>query len=797
MQLARQRNEELVPLKANRAKDALAYHEYAPPKKIACGLAHTLYLETTKEGGRGQDDEDDTTIFTRVMGWGSNKHNQLGVMPDQNVDAQAYKETHGDIGVAPWKLQMKAPTGEVFSENYPAEERDARSRPETHTDSTPRRLQHSDPNRDLREVFEVSCGGNHSMVLEKRHWNDGNVLTESRLWSFGLKAHGRLGRGKPAYLEDQEEGASDNSDIESDCDYPEEVFEKSSNGHMTFIAPGMNPDAKPVVQRICCGGDHTLAIVNFMGPSGQIAILQARVFAWGLGSYGALGNRSKKDSWYPQEVWFPEECMEDTRRCVTIMQIACGPKHSMALSHDGKLYTWGHGGNGRLGLGRHQTRLGESFKAQFDPQLVDRLKDTKIVYIAAGEAHSGCVDQLGGLHTWGAGSFGRCGHGMHMDCVWPSRVESLLGTSVSQIALGMFHSLAVNVKGQLYGWGKGPATGLDKGDNEFTPTPLPVTLEGCHNNPVYQVVAGPLHSVVLMSDGTLFVFGSSSECRMPSLGPGRQQERGDLGCPKRLDRLGWSKVMTDDMKKGIAKTTDVRMKDKHPRMPANISAGGCNSVTVLHSGEVWIWGAAVLAGSVEPAPESHDDEPNKDSEIAADDPNTWIPQQLRRGFRNSVVRSISIGKDHALALTEDQLLFAWGEGDCGQLGTGNLTTSGPQPYPTLIDNVSEVICCSAGELHSACIIAGGEAYTWGKASGGRLGLGATMNEGVQMLPEQVVIHVAGKKDLRMKQVECGSEHTCFISEDDRVLSCGVGWFGRLGQKNAGEQLCTSVSCSPA
>jgi len=48
------------------------------------------------------------------------------------------------------------------------------------------------------------------------------------------------------------------------------------------------------------------------------------------------------------------------------------------------------------------------------------------------QAHSAAVDQLGGLYTWGQGSFGRCGHGVGTDMPSPARVESLSGLSMSQ-----------------------------------------------------------------------------------------------------------------------------------------------------------------------------------------------------------------------------------------------------------------------------------------------------------------------------------------------------------------------------
>lgn len=52
--------------------------------------------------------------------------------------------------------------------------------------------------------------------------------------------------------------------------------------------------------------------------------------------------------------------------------------------------------------------------------------------LPASQAHTAAVDQLGGLYTWGQGSYGRCGHGLGTDMPSPARVESLSGLSMSQ-----------------------------------------------------------------------------------------------------------------------------------------------------------------------------------------------------------------------------------------------------------------------------------------------------------------------------------------------------------------------------
>jgi len=97
-----------------------------------------------------------------------------------------------------------------------------------------------------------------------------------------------------------------------------------------------------------------------------------------------------------------------------------------------------------------------------------------------------------------------------------------------------------------------------------------------------------------------------------------------------------------------------------------------------------------------------------------------------------------------------------------------------------VSNVMVVIHCAAGEAHSACVGESGELFTWGEALGGRLGLGSTQSEGLEMLPKQARIRGKFSTDVRLRSVACGSQHTAFISSDHGLLSCGNGWYGRLG-----------------
>lgn len=75
-----------------------------------------------------------------------------------------------------------------------------------------------------------------------------------------------------------------------------------------------------------------------------------------------------------------------------VVQIACGLNHTVALTNNGELYSWGCNKEGQLGLG------GDSIK-ELKPKLVSSLASVPMSYIACGGYHSIVVSKSGKLFT--------------------------------------------------------------------------------------------------------------------------------------------------------------------------------------------------------------------------------------------------------------------------------------------------------------------------------------------------------------------------------------------------------------
>ena len=86
------------------------------------------------------------------------------------------------------------------------------------------------------------------------------------------------------------------------------------------------------ITSISCGNFHTLALSQ-----------TGRVYAWGYNNYGELGlTRNLEYEDKPQWVQMPNN--------VSVKQISCGSYHSLLLTTDGDIYSFGNNNCGQLGL---------------------------------------------------------------------------------------------------------------------------------------------------------------------------------------------------------------------------------------------------------------------------------------------------------------------------------------------------------------------------------------------------------------------------------------------------------------
>ncbi|MBA2942445.1 hypothetical protein HZF08_29655 [Paenibacillus sp. CGMCC 1.16610] len=126
-------------------------------------------------------------------------------------------------------------------------------------------------------------------------------------------------------------------------------------------------------------------------------------------------------------------------------------------------------------------------------------------------------------------------------------------------------------------------------------------------------------------------------------------------------------------------------------------------------------------------------------------------------------------ENHSLALRNDGIVFAWGTNSVGQLGDG--TTVINRNSPVQVNNLTDVIDVEAGFYHSLALKSDGTVWAWGSNVFGELGDGTTTNRSTP-------VQVSGLTNI--VAISAKNYHSLAIKSDGTVWSWGYNTDGQLG-----------------
>ena len=223
------------------------------------------------------------------------------------------------------------------------------------------------------------------------------------------------------------------------------------------------------------------------------------VIGWGLSDFGQLGSVSSSSS---QKSRSPKLLEVLARSAQSAVSVAAAASFSLVVLDNGEIVVFGKGDCGQLGLG-----VGESCTPV--PRLIRGSLHGKFVkQVACSDFHCAAITDSGSLFTWGRGQHGRLGHGVIEDEPAPRLVEGLVGSPVSIVSCGEYHTLAAFGSG-LFAFGLGLSGRLGTGNetDQSEPTLIGGPLSG---KTIVAISAGGHHSATIVSPGVLYTWGGSS-----------------------------------------------------------------------------------------------------------------------------------------------------------------------------------------------------------------------------------------------------------------------------------------------
>ena len=350
----------------------------------------------------------------------------------------------------------------------------------------------------------------------------------------------------------------------------------------------------------------------------------------------------------------------------------------------------------------------------------------------------------------------------------PLRISRLL--LAVAIALGIlgsgFDAAAQASGGSALGWGDDSygqvGDGTTGGACLCATSPLPVA----GISTATEIAGGSIHSLALLSDGTVVSWGGNP---WGQLGNGTPTLKATVHNGPVSRKIAGTGTLTPVAVPGLSNVVAV-------------AAGTYHSLALLADGTVMAWGQneyGELGIGNATGPETCETRP------CARAP-TPVP-----GL--SDVIAISADGNVSLALLANGTVMAWGSNYGAQTGDGVGTPAGCVcvDHPVLVPGVTGAVAIAAGSDAEAALLATGAVETWGRNTSGELGDGSVIPGGVGCgcRGPAVVNALSAAKGVAM-----GGNFSFAVQQAGGAFSWGFNYFGELGNgtTGSGECLCVPV-----
>ena len=525
----------------------------------------------------------------------------------------------------------------------------------------------------------------------------------------------------------------------------------------------INNASPAIISSIGGSTAYSWTSLSMGGGHGALIRSDGTLWTWGLNVNGQVGNLTLINQSFPALVSGPAG--------VSWSAVSCGTIHTIGITTTGRLYAWGGGAGGALGV--YLDTLDRS-----SPVLVSGPVATSWASVTAGASTSMAITTTGQLYAWGLGTSGQLGDLSIASKTSPVLVSGPAATSWSKVstAYNASHAFAITTTGQLYGWGLN--TSGQVGDFTITSKSSPVLVSGPAATSWSFITAGLTNGAGITTLGRLYTWGL-----------GTSGQLGDLSI--------------------ISKTSPVLVSGPATTSWAAVGIGFTNAVAITSTGVLYSWGAGTFGqlgdgtttaksspvlvsgptnvswSSISTAGNSvggltnylfyawgYGNLANYTLPFGTSIGNTTVPTLVVTPLANNQSWSfISSGSNHTLALTTTGKLYAWGQGAFGQLG--DVSAIAVRVIPVEIPTSISWSSIESGSSHSLAITTTGQLYGWGLNTSGQVGDGTTTTKSSPVL-------VSGPAATSWSVIAAGYSSSMGITTTGTLYAWGLNSSGQLG-----------------
>jgi alpha-tubulin suppressor-like RCC1 family protein len=428
-------------------------------------------------------------------------------------------------------------------------------------------------------------------------------------------------------------------------------------------------------------------------------------------------------------------------------QIAIGDSHSLAISSNGTLWTWGDGLYSQLG----EYSIGGTYRSQ--PGLVT---SGSWKSVSAGVRYSAAIKSDDTLWLWGSNFYYQLGVSGLDQSNYNNPQQVSGGGTWKTVSAGEFGTLAIKSDHTLWAWGyngRFSQLGASFPDDYYLDPIRPANTTGSWNT----VSAGSSHTLAIKSDGTLYAWGDNTYGQIGNQSPAA---------------LSWSQIVlgnahavalrSDGALYAWGANTNGQLGDSTTVSRSSpvrigsgfwtfVAAGASHSAAIDTTGSLYLWGLNT-GGRI------------GDGTVVS----RSAPVQVSGG---GVWTRVACGLTHTTAIKSGGLLFSWGANTSGVLGLGTSTAAASSRSTPQQIGASTWSFVSSINLHVAAITTTGLLFVWGDGADGKIGDGFAVN---RSSPVQIGTGIS------WKSASAGINHTSAIRTADTLWLWGLGTTGQLG-----------------
>ena len=591
--------------------------------------------------------------------------------------------------------------------------------------------------KDGKVTPKVEAGNGFTIELKA----DGTV------WSHGQNTYGQLGLGNTTDYNEPQKVSIVKETI------------KNQDGTKTNI--------EDTIKDISVGNYQVLALSE-----------TGKVYAWGYGEKGQLGNGSrynKSEAVVVTDIY--QKPLKD------MVKVEAGENVSFAITSKGKVYAWGNGYSTRaqlLDLPANAIDITSKYVVTGDGKVYNiATKEElpivgKIVEIDEGTNHTVMLTNDGKAYAIGDNTYGQLSNGNNVPSentpVAVRKDSDNIFTGIKEIKAGDKTTIIVTTDGKLYACGMNDNNELGIENKEILDVNTP--QENTNITNVISANIGTNHVVAIKEDGEVDAFGYGKNGELGnrtnknSITPvmvGNEIIRTNTNnVALKVDQeiivegyVDYFNIFNNDIK-----NINYTSKDTSIVILKDIQEGNTISTTLNENNkfEIKLFGKKTGTTIVTANQENTDNIGVIQVEVVPETENkiTISPNVITNG-------------SHTISLRTDGKVFTWGDNTYGQLGDGTTKTK-DEPVEVTFPKETIITQVAAGENHNVALDSNGNVWTWGRNNYYQLG----NRKDTQYTPYKV------NGLPKVIKIAAGNNNTMVITETNELYVWGLNAYGDLG-----------------